>query len=271
MVRQRLLPGLMIAAAMLAAMSARADDNPGREMLDKATEVKLSAENANDLNEVITLCQDALRAGLDESNTKFANELLASTLTQRAELICNELFERPVRPNRAGKLVEMALSDLEATIKVNPQQSLAQYLLGRLYCASATERKGHGRLERGRASLGRRPAAARPGVDHPCQFANRRSRRLADFDAAVKLTPGNPDVFRFRGMYQLSENRAEQALADFQKAIELDPEDADTHEACGLAQSILLKYDDAMESFNKAVELAPENSMAYTHRARVRH
>ena len=239
-------------------------------MLDKATEVKLSAENANDLNEVITLCQDALRAGLDESNTKFANELLASTLTQRAELICNELFERPVRPNRAGKLVEMALSDLEATIKVNPQQSLAQYLLGRLYAHLRQNEKAMAALNEAVRLSGDDPPQHAQALIIRASLQTDAAARLADFDAAVKLTPGSPDVYRFRGMYQLSENRAEQALADFQKAIELDPEDADTHEACGLAQSILLKYDDAMESFNKAIELSPENSMAYTHRARVR-
>ena len=83
--------------AMLACTVLRAEDNPGQEMLDKATEVKISAENAGDLNEVITLCQRRSKAGLDEGNTKFANELLASTLTQRAELICTELFERPIR------------------------------------------------------------------------------------------------------------------------------------------------------------------------------
>jgi hypothetical protein len=87
MVRLRNVLLFACVAMMLACRAVRADENSGQEKLDKATEIKLSAETAGDLNDVITLCQDALEAGLNESNTKFANELLAGTLTQRADLI----------------------------------------------------------------------------------------------------------------------------------------------------------------------------------------
>ena len=69
--------------------------NEGQDLLDQATDAKLAAENLADLTKVIKLCQEAIQTGLDDDNTKFANDLLASTLTQRAELVCIELFERP--------------------------------------------------------------------------------------------------------------------------------------------------------------------------------
>src|SRR5262245_28571820 len=128
MLRPGIWQWLVAALVLLAAPAARADED-AQALLDKATEVKLSAESLADLNQVVKLCQDAIAAGLDEANDKFAKELLASSLAQRAELACLELFERPLTPSRTRKLLVMALSDLEETTKLNPEQPEAQYLL----------------------------------------------------------------------------------------------------------------------------------------------
>ena len=48
--------------------------------------------------------------------------------------------------------------------------------------------------------------------------------RQADYDEAVKLTPKDPIVLRFRGMHYLTQNNIELAVADFNAAIALDPE-----------------------------------------------
>src|SRR5262249_30922784 len=90
---------LCLLIVLAGASAAWAAEEKGQELLDKAIEVKLAAESVANLNEVIKLCEEALEAGLDEGNTTMANQLLASTLTQRAEVVCMELFERPVRPN----------------------------------------------------------------------------------------------------------------------------------------------------------------------------
>jgi tetratricopeptide (TPR) repeat protein len=270
MVRFRLLRWSLCIAAMLSCAAVLADENPGQDLLDKATEVKLSAENVADLNEVIKLCQDAMRAGLDENGTKFANELLASTLTQRAELICTELFERPLGPGRARRLVQMAFSDLQETLQINADQPTAQYLIGRLYAHLGQKEKALKALSEAVRLSADDPATRAQALVIRANVQPDAEKRQADFDEAVKLTPKDPDALRFRGMSHLAENHAEAAVADFKAALELDPEDADTHEACGLALSVLEKYDEAMECFNKAVELNPEAASALTHRARVR-
>ena len=270
MVRLRFVRWSLCIATLLMSSALRADDDPGQAMLDKATEAKLSAEDAGDLNEVIKLCQDALKAGLNEDNTRFANDLLASTLTQRADLICTELFERPVKPNRARGLVQMALSDLQETLKIDPKQALPQYLLGRLYSHLGQKDKALSALTEAVQLSTDDPQAKAKALMIRGNLKTDAKERLADFDEAVKLMPKDPEVLRFRGMFHLIEDRADPALADFMAALELDPEDADTHEACGIAQSVLKKYDEAMQCFDKAIELAPDNAAAYTHRARVR-
>ncbi len=270
MVRLRHVPLSLCVATMLACHGVRAEENAGQEKLDQATEIKLSAETAGDLNDAITLCQEALEAGLDEDNTKFANALLTSTLTQRADLVCAELFETPIRPARARRLVQMALSDLQQTLKIDAEQSLAQYLLGRLYAHLGQPDKALAAVNEAVRLSADDPPIRAQALMIRANLQSDPDKRQADFDQAVKLMPREPDVFRFRGMSHLSGGRAAEALADFQAALELDPENAETHEACGLANSILQKYDDAMECFNNALELNPQSPAALTHRARIR-
>lgn len=257
-------------AAVLACGPVTAAETPGQAMLDKATETKLSAERVSDLNEVINLCQEAIKVGLDEANQKFANELLASTLTQRASLICLELFEQPVTPGRARKLVPMALSDLEETLKIDTEQAEAQYLLGRLYAHLGEREKAIKSLDAAvRLTENDSPARSKSLMIR-ANLHEDADKQQADYDEAVKLMPRDPNTLRFRGMHHFGQRRYDQALADFNAALEIDPEDSDTLEAQGLALSMLERYDEAMTSFNKAIEIQPEAAMAYVHRARIR-
>ena len=90
-------PLLALGLLVLAAAPLRAA-NEGQADLDEATEAKLSAENLDDLGNVIKLAQRALEKGLDDSNKAFANELLAASLLQRATIFSQQIFDRK-RPN----------------------------------------------------------------------------------------------------------------------------------------------------------------------------
>jgi tetratricopeptide (TPR) repeat protein len=261
---------LLCIALVLASGPVLAEDKPGQELLDKATEIKLGAERVADLNQVIDLCHQALKAGLDETNQKFANELLASTLTQRASLICLELFERPVTPNRAGNLVRMALSDLDETIKLDSEQAEAQYLIGRLYAHLGQRDKALKALDAAVRLTPDDPAARAKALMVRANLKTDDNERLADYDEAVKLQPKEANTLRFRGMYHFSQTRFEKAVADFDAAIAIDANDAQTHEARGLALAMLEKHDEAMKSFDEAIALAPESPTAYVHRGRLR-
>jgi tetratricopeptide (TPR) repeat protein len=96
------------------------------------------------------------------------------------------------------------------------------------------------------------------------------AERQADFDEAVKLTPTDADVLRFRGMNYLTQNNLELAITDFNAAISLDPKDAETYEARGMAEAAGNKLDESLASFSKAIELEPNSPAALTHRARIR-
>ncbi|MEX2112092.1 MAG: hypothetical protein WD845_02850, partial [Pirellulales bacterium] len=229
MVRRKFLPCLLSLVAILAGSSLRGDEsgNGGQEKLDKATEIKISAETAGDLNDVITLSREAIQEGLDEANKSFANELLSSTLTQRAELICTELFEQPLRPSRARRLVEMAMTDLHETLAIDPNQALPQYLIGRLHAHLGEKDKALAALNEAVRLSAEDPVTHAQALLVRANLRDDPAERTADFDKAVALTPKDPDVFRYRGMYHLADNRALQALADFDAALALTPDDSD--------------------------------------------
>jgi tetratricopeptide (TPR) repeat protein len=250
--------------------TAEAQKASGEAMLQEAMDAKLGAENLSDLNRAIKLSQDAIDAGLPDAEVPFAEELLASSLSQRAELICHELFETPVTPHRGQALLRMALSDLEKSVKVNSEQPQAQYLLGRLYAHLAETAKAKDALDAAiRLSEGD-PNMKGKSLVIRANLQKDPAARQADFDEAVKLAPQEPDALRFRGMHYLTENKLSEAIADFNAAIAIDPEDAETYEARGMAEAASEKLDEAITSFSKAIELEPKSPGALTARARVR-
>ena len=270
MLRPRFWPLLCLAAALACGTARGADTNGGQDLLDKATDTKLAAESVADLNEVVKLCEEAIKAGLDEGNSKFANGLLASTLTQRAQLMCIELFERPVPPARARRMVQLALADLEKTLKLDSEQAEAQFLSGRLYSSVGEPKKAMTALDEAvRLSDDDPPGKAKALVVR-ASLQEDEARRLADCDEAIKLEPRDPGALRFRGMLHLNANNLDKAEADLSAAVALEPKDPDTYEALGVAQALEKKYDEAMESFNKTIELEPDSPAALVHRARIR-
>src|SRR6476659_11002294 len=66
--------------------------NEGQDDLDKATQLKVTAESLDDLGEVIDHLDTALEKGLDKDNTNFAQQMLVSSLVQRGQLYAAAVF-----------------------------------------------------------------------------------------------------------------------------------------------------------------------------------
>ncbi len=164
----------------------------------------------------------------------------------------------------------MALADLEQSTKLNSEQPESQFLLGRLYAHLGHPDKALSALNEAVRLSADDPAAKSKALMIRANLRPDPDARQADLDEAVKLTPEDAEVLRFRGMNYLTQNNVELAISDFDAAIKLDPDDAETYEARGMAQAATGKLDEALESYNKALELAPDSAGALTQRARVR-
>src|SRR4051812_40926736 len=83
---------------LLAVMASRGvAENEGQEDLDKATQLKVTAETLDDLNEVVDHADSALEKGLGADNKKFAEQLLISSLLQRGQLFAGAVFNVPAK------------------------------------------------------------------------------------------------------------------------------------------------------------------------------
>jgi hypothetical protein len=84
---------ILSSVLMLAFVAAPAfAENDGQEDLDKATQLKVTAETLDDLAEVIDRLETALEKGLDKSNEEFAEQLLVASLVQRGSLFTSALM-----------------------------------------------------------------------------------------------------------------------------------------------------------------------------------
>ena len=245
--------------------------NEGQDDLDKATQLKVTAETLDDLNDVVDRLDTALEKGLDKENTEFAQHLLVSSLVQRgtmfATAVLNVPMDDPQRGMRSMQFRQFALSDLQRAVGLDETLWDAHLLIGKLQLmpygdASAARRALSDVVEAADAppELKAEAHALRSAVQRDDE------KRLADLNRAVELLPKKPDYLRLRGNYQYSQENFEDALADIDLALKLEPDHAATNELRGMILLGLEKYDEALASFNRATELVPDAALPYQHR-----
>ena len=245
--------------------------NEGQDDLDKATELKVTAESLADLSEVIDRLDTAIEKGLDQANADFAQQLLVSSLVQRGSLFSAAVFNVPLqdaqRDWRALQLRQFALNDLQRAVGFNDKLYDAQILIGKLQALpmgdSSAARRALSRVVDATDAPPEQKAEAlalRSGVQRDDE------KQAADLNRAVELQPEKPEYLRLRGHYLMSREKYADALADVDQALKLEPDHAATNEVRGMILLGLERYDDALASFNRASELAPDAALPYQHR-----
>src|SRR3954447_17759509 len=178
-------------------------DNAGQDDLDKATQLKVTAESLDDLGEVIDHLDTSLEKGLDKENTKFAQQMLVSSLLQRGQLYAAAVFnvsmQDPQRNLRAMQFRQFALSDLQRVVGLDDKILEAQLLIGKLQSLQL----GDGAAARRSLSKVIDSADASPEQKAEA-FALRSGQQkdekaqMADLDRAIKLQQKKPDYLRLR-------------------------------------------------------------------------
>lgn len=269
MLRKTLLGVLAASVCLLICGPVRAEGE-GQADLDKATELKIGAESLIQLDEVATLCESALKKGLDDENQKFARQLLTSTLYEHASRLAAEIFDRDP-PNPQWPVIrKYAVEKLQQSLKVDDKQGNVQYLLARLQTLPGGDRE---------LGLKAASAAVRLAGDDNKELSKAlllrgalsddEDRRLGDFNQAVLIDPTNSEALRVRGTYHLAREDYDKAAADFTKLLEADGNNVNAQHALSEALIQLKKYDEALQHADKAVEIDAKNPLSYTLRARV--
>ena len=87
---------------MLAIRRAARAENEGQDDLDKATQLKVTAETLDDLNEVIDRWTRRSKKASTRTTQKFAQQLLISSLLQRGRLFAAAVFNVPAQDPQRG-------------------------------------------------------------------------------------------------------------------------------------------------------------------------
>ncbi len=242
---------------LLVAWPAWAQD--GQPELDKAMDLKITANSLQDLAEVAALCEKALEKGLAKEDEAFARQLLTGALYERAGQMCQPIVLRvPVMNQQLKELRERVMPDLEKIIKHDGQFGPAHLLIAQLQTLEG------GDAQRARESVDRAIECLTDDHKMLAEALLLRSALpatvadpLADLNRAVELAPDNPDVWRARAMYYLQHGEMEKAVSDFNSLIEQDSDNMLTRLAVAEELIKVEQYDEALKHINLVIEKKP--------------
>jgi len=245
-------------------------ENEGLEELDQATELQLKAESLQDLSEVVRLSESAIEKGLDEENTKFANQLIVSSLWQHASQLTAGIFEQGRLDRRWPRLRDQAMADLDKLHKRDDKFADAYVLEAKLQALPG------GKRDQAIAAINKAVELQREAGEQDKQVESLLLRaalrenldeRLADVNEALQLAPASVAALTQRAAIRIQRNELEQALADFQELLKQDPTNLEVHQAIVEMYVQLEQYNEAVDYATKAIELSPETSRYYVLRS----
>jgi tetratricopeptide (TPR) repeat protein len=274
---------------LLAAMGApaRAGDNDGQADLDKAMEKKLAATTSDDLGEVLTLSENAIKKGLNATNLQFANDLYNSTLLQRGTFFTQRAFEQIERGMPAAGALkdrESALADLEKLVSRDPKEGSAYLMIARLQSLRKQDHPAALKAaDKAIELIKDEPSLQAAALVVRAKLQTDPEKELADFDAAVKLVPTDSEALWGRALLLVDKKKYEPALADLDALAKEIPKNLDgeenlaaraqaikIHEARGFVLFQLKRNDQALASFEESIKLQPNQSGPYVRRALIR-
>jgi tetratricopeptide (TPR) repeat protein len=244
--------------------------NPAIELLDKATERKLFAKRISDLDQVIDLCEQALEKGLPEESQRYARELMAGTLYEKASQVLAPILQgqmdRSWRQRR-----RMALESLGKAAEIQPDHGDVQLLIAQLAdLPGGDQEAGLGAAEKAVKLLWENPARRSEALLTRAGFRETPEEQFEDVDAAVKASDTNADALRERAKLHLRLDRDEEAIADFMKVMELDDSDADTREIVVQLLTAKEEYEDAIKLVDEFIEADKSSARGYILRSSIR-
>jgi len=222
----------------------------GAPLVVEAYELTKVAQTPDELAEVIKLCVEAIRAGVNEETAEYARKLSAWAFNRRGELFAADGDE------------EQALSDFDKAVQIDPTRWQAMHNRGISY---AMQGRFNEALEDFNRTVELKP-------DYATVYFNRGEVRyeLGQFEEAIKnytkaleLKPDDSATLNSRGhaYYRLSEFR--HAAADFTAALKADTTNAAAYTNRGDLFADLGYYERALNDYKLAIQHDPQLARAY--------
>ena len=160
---------------------------------------------------------------------------------------------------------DLALSDWNKAIKINPNYAEAYVNRGNLY--SDLQKYDLALSDYSKAiDINRNDAEAY--YNRGLLYYNQRKYDLAlsDYSKAIDINPNYAEAYNNRGNLYSDLQKYELALADYNQAIRINPNFALAYNNRGNLYSDLQKYDLALSDYNKAIDINRNYAYAYVNR-----
>lgn len=261
--------GWLLSAVLLLAPQSLCADDAGQADIDKAVELQLTAQTPEDFEDVARHCEQALAKGLGDENRRFAEQLLSSTLFQRAAMLAAEVLPQPRRDDDDWKAArKSAVESVEKSLKYNPKMAEGYLLLAQLQLVAGDKPRSLEAMDKAVELLEDEPRKLASALLMRSQFQDP-EKRLDDLNRAVEVDPENPSTWHARSLHYRAAKDYQKAIADIEKLRELAPENLEVLELLATVYAENTQPDKALEQYDKMIELKPE--LPHGHVGRARH
>ncbi len=243
--------------------------NEGQDKLDEAAALKIEAKTPDELKKVIKLCEEAIKAGLDEGNKALADQVLAAAAFQRAQMMVQQLPRVANNPGAVRRLRDETMADLDRALVANPTLIEALLLKTRLETLPGGNRENAIKtVTKAIELLKDKPVDQATAYLLRAGLQESMDEKLNDLQKAIEADSTNSDAWQARVAILLANGKLEEAVADAGKLLEKDPENMFALEAAVTAMFQLKKFDEAVTLLTSRIEKSPKNGAIYRARAR---
>jgi len=245
------------------------DKNAGLPLLDEAMAKKVSAKSLEALEKVINLCESAKAKGLDQENTRFANDLLASTYQLQGKEL-GVLARKAILANHpmANSLRKKALDSLGKSVKLAPNQPATLLEMGHLHLLPG----GNKNL----AMAAAKEALKLAGKDKNIKIQalllrltitednKLQAKLLADVE---KIAPNDSRVIRFRALLHLKSKRYKDVIKDADLLLKEEPRNLPALQLKLQAYEELEDDEKALDMIDEMLKIAPQHPLLFAQKA----
>ena len=243
--------------------------NEGQDKLDEAASLKIEAKTPDELKKVVRLCEEAIKAGLDEGNQSLANQVLAAAAFQRAQMMIQQLPRVASNPGAVKRLRDETMSDLDKALGANPDLVEALVLKTQLEALPGGSRENAMKtITKAIELLKDKPVDQAKAYLMRSDLQENTDEKLSDLQKAIEADSMNALAWRTRVAVLLTTGKLEEAVADASKLLEKEPDNMFALEAAVTALFQLKKLDEAVTLLTVRIEKTPKNGPIYRARAR---
>jgi tetratricopeptide (TPR) repeat protein len=230
----------------------------GTADFEKATELKINARRPIDFDQVVQLCESAIKKGLDPATESFCRRLMLDSLLEYARLSSGRILV-PNRDARWRFLRGEALKRLVKAVEIAPDSAEAWTLIAKLNVLENGDRdQGLGAVEKLIDLSSSNKSQLAEALLLRAGYAENDEQRLEDLSQAVEVDPNNLEARRARAMYYMLKDSNDEALADFEAMLAIEPEDINNR---FMLAEVLMRADqlDRALEMLQAVEAPPRD------------